>query len=67
MSKFSNSVYRGVHIGPRELLDINLYGLAISLAYPSGEEGGVFLVQMIYTCLRCAYRKGGGWVSNLFD
>jgi hypothetical protein len=41
-------VYRGsvVHIGAR--------GLAKSLAlvaYPSGEDGGNFLVQMISTCL----------------
>ncbi len=32
-----------------------LYGLAISLAYRSGEEGGNFLVQMISTCLRYAW------------
>jgi hypothetical protein len=25
------------------------FGLAISLAYPSGEEGGILLVQMITT------------------
>ncbi len=31
-----------------------------SLAYPSGEEGGKFLVQMITTCLRYTQRKGGG-------
>ncbi len=35
------------------------YGLAVSLAYPSGEEEGNFLVQMISTCLRYAYRGGG--------
>jgi hypothetical protein len=34
--------------------------LAISLDYPSGEEGGNFLNQMISTCLRYAYRKGSG-------
>jgi hypothetical protein len=43
-----------VHIGARALHVLNLihviYGLAISLAYPSGEEGGNFLVQMIFTC-----------------
>jgi hypothetical protein len=32
-----------------------------SLAYPSGEEGGKFLVQMISTCLRYVERKGGGY------
>ncbi len=50
----------GVHIGARVLLDINWYSLAISLAYRSEEEGGILLVQMISTRLRCAYRKGGG-------
>ncbi len=30
-------------------LRFNLYGLAISLAYPSGEEGGILLLQMIST------------------
>jgi hypothetical protein len=39
-------------------LTFSLYGLAISLAYRSGEDGGIFLVQMIYTCRRGA--KGGG-------
>ncbi len=34
------------------------YGLAVSLAYPSGEEGGSFLVQMISTCLPS--RRGRG-------
>jgi hypothetical protein len=39
----------GVHIGARALLDINLIWLAISLAHPSGEEGGdILLVQMIF-------------------
>jgi hypothetical protein len=33
--------------------------LAISLAYPSGEEGVNFLVQMISTCLRNNQRGGG--------
>jgi hypothetical protein len=32
-----------------------------SLAYPSGEEGGKFLVQIISTCLRYVERKGGGY------
>ncbi len=36
------------------------YGLAISLAYPSGEEEDVLLVHLISACLPCAYRKGGG-------
>jgi hypothetical protein len=31
-----------------------------SLAYPSGEEGGKSLVQMISTCLRYTQRRGGG-------
>ncbi len=34
------------------------YGLPQSFAYPSGEEGGNFLVQMIFTCLRYTSRKG---------
>jgi hypothetical protein len=37
----------------------------ISFAYPSGEEGGNLLVQMISTCLRCA--RGGGGVSTLWS
>jgi hypothetical protein len=36
-----------------------MYGLAIPLAYPSGEEGGTLLVQMISNCVHCAERKGG--------
>jgi hypothetical protein len=32
-----------------------------SLAYPSGEEGGKFLFQMISTCLRYVEKKGGGY------
>jgi hypothetical protein len=39
--------------------------LAISLAYPSGEEGGIFLVQIIFNFLRGAERKGEG-VSTLW-
>jgi hypothetical protein len=31
-----------------------------SLAYPSGEEGGKFVVQIISTCLRYTQRRGGG-------
>jgi hypothetical protein len=31
-----------------------------SLAYPSGEEGGKFLVQMISTCLRYMHVEEGG-------
>ncbi len=42
----------GVHIGARAVLDINLYDLAISLAYPIGEEGGILLIYMISTCNR---------------
>jgi hypothetical protein len=42
------------------------YGLALSLVYPSGDEGGNFLVQMISTCLRYAYRKGGGGLGTLW-
>jgi hypothetical protein len=33
--------------------------MAISLAYSSGEEGGNFLVQMIFTCRPYVWRKGG--------
>ncbi len=46
--------YRGVHFGARTLFDINWYGLAISLSYPSGEEGGILQVQLISTCRRGA-------------
>jgi hypothetical protein len=34
--------------------------LATLLAYPSGEEGGNFLLQIISTWLRYAKRGGGG-------
>ncbi len=37
-----------------------------SLAYPSGEEGGKFLVQIISTCLRYVERKGGGYRRRVF-
>jgi hypothetical protein len=40
------------------LLDI--YGLAISLVYPVGREGGIWLVQMKPTFHRGAKRKGRG-------
>ncbi len=33
------------------------------LAYPRGVDGGKFLVQMISTFLRDAWRKGGGVVT----
>ncbi len=36
------------------------YGLAISLAYPSGEEGGNLLVQIFSTC-RHGLTGGVGW------
>ncbi len=37
------------------------YGLAISLSYPIGEEGGIILLQMIFTSLRYdKVRWGGG-------
>ncbi len=34
--------------------------LAESLAYPSGEEGGNFFVQMIFTCLPSHRERGMG-------
>jgi hypothetical protein len=34
--------------------------LAESLAYPSGEEGGNFLVQMTFTCLPSRRGRGAG-------
>ncbi len=36
------------------------YGLAVSLAYSGGEEGGNFLVQMMSTCLPSRSRRRGG-------
>jgi hypothetical protein len=63
LSKFIISLIGGSHIDARTLLDIQysiIDGLAISLAYPSGEKGGLLLVHMKTTCLRGAYRKGGG-------
>ncbi len=40
--------------------------LNISLAYPSGEEGVILLVQMVFTFPRCPDMKGGG-VSTLWN
>ncbi len=57
------SVIEGVHIGSRALHVLSLIwfgSLAISLAYPSGEEGGISLVQMIPTCRRGLRGRGGG-------
>ncbi len=45
----------------------NWYGLAISLAYRSGKKAGIVLVQMISTCLRGAYRWGGGSQHPVLD
>jgi hypothetical protein len=46
------SLIGGVHIGARaRCFTFNLYGLAILLAYPSGEEGGILLIQIISTYL----------------
>ncbi len=41
-------------------LPLNWFGLAISLAYPSGEEGGNLLVQMISTCRHGLRGRGEG-------
>ncbi len=56
--------YGGVHIGASALLDINLirYGLAISLAYFSVEEG-CLLVQLFLPALALLRGKG---VSTLW-
>jgi hypothetical protein len=40
------------------------FGLAVLLAYPSGEEVGYFLVQMISACLPLR-REGGLGVGTL--
>ncbi len=45
----------------RRCLIFNWYGLAITLAHPSGEEGGILFVP---TCLQQCL--GGGGVSTLF-
>jgi hypothetical protein len=37
-----------------------LIWVAISLAYLSGEEGGNFLVQIIFICRRYVFEGGGG-------
>jgi hypothetical protein len=42
------------------------YGLDVSLAYPSGEGGGNFLVHMICTCLPSRGGKGGVGVGTLW-
>ncbi len=51
----------GVHIRARSLHVLNfLYGLAESLAYPSGEKGGNIRVQMISTCFPRVEEGGVG-------
>jgi hypothetical protein len=40
--------------------------LAISLAYPSGEERIILLVEVISTCLRGTYRERGWGISTLW-
>ncbi len=40
--------------------------MAISLAYPSGVEGGIEIVQMITSCLHSALRKRGGGGCTLW-
>ncbi len=56
----------GVHIGARALHALNW--LAISLAYPGGEKGGNFLVQVISNCILYAKRSRVGigtlWVGT---
>jgi hypothetical protein len=49
-----DSFIGGVHIGVRALHVLNLIWLAMakSLAYPSGEEVGNFIVLLIFTCPR---------------
>jgi hypothetical protein len=42
----------------------NTYGLAISLDYRSGEGGGLLLAQIVTTCLRSCYRRGGGDITS---
>ncbi len=50
----------GVHFGAITLHVLNWYGLAVSLAYPSGEKGSNFPVQMISTCLATRRERGEG-------
>jgi hypothetical protein len=51
----------GVRMVARALHVINLiwFGYIAPLAFPSGEEGGNFLFQIIFTCLRYAWGVGG--------
>jgi hypothetical protein len=42
-----NVAYRWSSHRRKGTILLDTYGLAISLAYPSGEEGGILLVQMI--------------------
>jgi hypothetical protein len=55
-------------MGARVLLVLNLmwFGLAIPLAYPSGEEGDNFLVQMISTCVATRRGRGEGFGTLWF-
>jgi hypothetical protein len=48
-------------MGAHRCLILNLYGLAISLAYPSGEEGDNLLIQIS----TCRHGLKGGRVSTL--
>ncbi len=57
------------------LVATNLCGLAISLVYRSGEEGGLLLAQIVSTCIQGSYRRGRGetapcawvWRSKVFN
>jgi hypothetical protein len=61
MSKFNISQLGGVHISARSLLDIKLiWFLAISLAYPSGDEEGVFFWFKLFLPAFAGPNGGGG-------
>jgi len=61
------SFNEGVHISARALRAKNLI-LAKSLAYPSGEDGGNFLVQMIFlSSVLYTYRRGGRGSSVIYS
>ncbi len=50
----------GVTSAQERCLTLNWYGLSISLAYPSEEEGGNLLVLMISTCCLGIWGRGEG-------
>ncbi len=57
----------GVNIGAGALLDINLIWFDCIARISQCGGGGILLIQIISTCLRCARGSRGGGVSTLWE